>query len=125
MTRLVGRVEDDALRAAARSVACIPLLFPWVTVVVVAVALPESGLIVRAQLDPANPLRTLPEVVARDEQPRRATVLRGERLVLILIRDPRLAAAHVGERQVGRVPAVTEREDVRGTRVDAVQQRVE
>ena len=74
---------------------------------------------------PAHPLRALPEVEVRDEQPRRAAVLRVERLVVVLVRDPRLAVADVLEREVRRVAAVAEREDVLGARVDAVEQRVE
>src|SRR6266446_4957430 len=58
----------------------------------------ESGRVVLPQLDAAHPLRALPEVVAGDEQPRRPAVLWVERLVLVLVRDPRLPIADVLER---------------------------
>ena len=86
-------------------------------------ALPEARLVVRAQLEPAHPLRALPEVEVRHQQPRRAAVLRRERLAVVAERDPRLAAGDVRERQIGGVAAVAEREHVLGRRLDAVQQR--
>src|SRR6267142_3964526 len=110
---------------AARSVAGVPLFFPRVTVVVVAVALPESGRVVLPELDAAHPLRALPEVEVGDEQPRRPAVLRVERLVLVFVGDPRLPIADVRERQVRRVTTVAERENELGARVDAVEQRFE
>src|SRR3954453_5715778 len=109
----------------ATSVAGVPLLFPWVTVVVVPVGLPEPGLVIQAQLDPAHPLRALPEVEMGNEQPCRPAVLRLERLAFVLVRAPRLAVPYVVEREVRRVAAVAEREDVRGIRVEALEQRVE
>src|SRR5262249_56923914 len=51
------------------SVTGVPLLFPRVAVVVVAVALPEAGAVFLQQLNPAHPLGALPEVEMRDEQP--------------------------------------------------------
>ena len=72
-----SRDRRDAPRDAgrARSVAPVPLLPPRVAVVVVAVALPEAGLVLQRQRQAADPLRALPEVQVRDEQPRRAAVL--------------------------------------------------
>src|SRR3954451_17145543 len=77
--------------AAARpvSVAPVPLLLPGVAMVVVAVGLPEAGLIVVAQLEAADPLRALQEVQMRDEQARRAAMLGLERLAAVLVGDPR------------------------------------
>src|SRR4051794_16431240 len=60
----------------------VSLLFPRVGVVVVAVALPESGLVDRRQLDSAQPLGALPEVLAGDHEPQRIAVVRGERLAV-------------------------------------------
>src|SRR5690348_9584130 len=88
---------------AASSVALIPLLFPRVAVVVVAVHLPEARLVVVAQLDPAHPLGALPEVEVRHEQASGAAVLGVERLVVVLVRDPRLAVAQILQREVRRV----------------------
>ena len=73
----------------------------------------------------AHPLRALPEVEVRHEQPRRAAVLGLERLAVVAERDPRLAARDVLEREVGRVAAVAERDDELGRRLDAVEQRVD
>jgi len=61
----------------------------------------------------------------RDEHARRAAVLRLERLASVAERDPCLAARHVLERQVGRVAAVAELDDVFGRRLDPVEQRVD
>src|SRR4051812_38377986 len=106
---------------AATSVARVPLLLPWVAVVVVPVGLPEPGLVVQAQLDPSQPLRALPEVEMGDEQPGRPAVLGLERLAVVLVRHPRLALPYVVEREVRRVAAVAEREDVRGACLDVAQ----
>src|SRR3954454_2903537 len=110
---------------AARSVAAVALLFPRVAVVVVAVVLPETRLVLGAQLEAAHPLGALPEIKVRDEQPGRATVLRVERLAPVFIGDPRLAAGQICKRQIGCVAAVTEREYVLGARLDVLEQRIE
>ena len=56
------------------------LLAPRVAVVVVAVALPEAGLVAVAQLQRAHPLGALPEVQVGDDDAHRATVDRLDRL---------------------------------------------
>src|SRR5207247_8858887 len=91
---------------AASSVALIALLSPWIAIVVVAVGLPEAGLVLLTQLEPAHPFRALPEVQVRDEQACGSAVLGLERLAVVGEGDPRLAAGHVLHWQVGRVPAV-------------------
>src|SRR2546421_12786103 len=63
-------VTRSTTRARCQSVARVSLFFPRVPVVVVAVALPESGCVVLSQLDAAHPLRALPEVVAGGADPR-------------------------------------------------------
>src|SRR3954462_4465791 len=108
-----------------RSIPPIALLFPWVAVVVVAVGLPEAGLVVVAQLEAADPLRALPEVQMRDQQPRRAAVLGLERLPPVLVGDPRPAAGQILERQVGRIAAVTPRGDIAGAGIDIFEQGVD
>ena len=60
----------------------------------------------RHRHEPAHPLRALPEVEVRHEQPRRTAVLGVERLAVELERDPGLAVEQVLERHVGRVAAV-------------------
>jgi hypothetical protein len=52
-------------------------------------------------------------------------VLGFERLAVVAEGDPRLAARGVLERDVGRVAAVGELDDVLGRRLDPVEQRVD
>src|SRR6185503_1339914 len=66
-----------------------PLFQKRIGVVVVAEPLPESGLVVLVQLDPADPLGALPEVLARDDQPERPAVLGGEGLAVRVGREYR------------------------------------
>ena len=53
---------------AARGLEGVALLLERVGVVVVPVALPEAGTVLRRQLDPAQPLRALPEVLPGHDQ---------------------------------------------------------
>src|SRR3954453_21440768 len=87
-------------------VTLVPLLAPGVTEVVVAVLLPEPGLVAGEERQLAHPLRVLPEVEVRHQQRARAAVLDRQRLAVELPHHPRLAAGHVLERQVGRVPGL-------------------
>src|SRR5215216_7478371 len=54
----------------------VPLFLPVVAVVVVAVPLPEARLVRAQELAAAEPLRALPEVAVRDDEPERPAVLR-------------------------------------------------
>jgi hypothetical protein len=92
--------------------------------VVVAVGLPEAGLVIERQREAAHPLRALPEVQMRDQEPRRAAVLGVQRLAIVLVDDPGLALGDVLERKVGRVAAVAPSRDVLGRRIDVFEQRV-
>src|SRR5437879_11633897 len=58
----------------------VPLLGPWVAAHVISVLLPEPGHVIRQELEPAHPLRALPEVQVRHQQARRPAVLGGEPL---------------------------------------------
>src|SRR5438034_3917361 len=60
----------------ARSSEAVALLFAVVGVVVVAVPLPEAGLVVVEELEPAQPLCRLPEVLPRDDEPKGPAVIR-------------------------------------------------
>src|SRR5688572_20248566 len=80
----------------------VPLFAPGVAVEVVAVLLPEAGLVVLHHREAAHPLRALPEVEVRHEQTRGAAVLGIEVLAVELERDPRLAVEEILERDVGR-----------------------
>src|SRR6201999_299483 len=91
--------------AGPRSVRPIPLLLPRVAVVVVAVGLPEAGLVVVHDPQATDPLGALPEVEVGDEEPGRAAVLARQRRALVLGDDPGTAAGQVLQREVGRVAA--------------------
>src|SRR3954451_18739990 len=110
---------------APRSVAPVPLLQPRVAAKVVAVRLPEAGLVLVPELEAAHPLGALPEVEVRDEQPYRAAVLRVERLAVVAERDPGFAVDQILERDVRRVAAVTERDRVGRVVLDGLEQRVD
>src|SRR6185437_4254244 len=96
----------------ARSVAGVALFLPRVSVHVVAIGLPEAGLVAVEQVKAAHPFSALPEVQMRHEQPHRAAMLGRQRLAVVAERQPRLAAGHVRDRQVGGVPAVAEGQHV-------------
>src|SRR3989442_10943694 len=100
-------------RRRSRSVAPVPLFPPWIAEQVVAVRLPEPRLVLVSQAEASYPLRALPEVEVRHEQPRGAAVLGLERLPVVGERHPGLAVGDVLERQVRRVAAVAEGEEVR------------
>src|SRR5439155_16957361 len=109
----------------ARSVAPIPLFLPWVAEQVVAVRLPEPRLVLVPESEAAYPLRALPEVQVRNEQPRWASVFGLERLSVVAERDPGLAVGDVLEREVRRVAAVAEGEEIRRVVLDAVEEGVD
>src|SRR6266849_6696364 len=117
-----GRVRQRCRTATL--VSPVPLFAPWVPVIVVAVHLPETGLILVHQSKAADPLRALPEVEMRDEHARRAAMLGMEGLAVELERDPGFAAGHVFERKVGCVAAIREFDYVFGRRVDTLEERV-
>src|SRR3954454_844105 len=106
------------------SVAPVPLFLPRIAVVVVAVALPEAGFVLLQQLQSTHPFRALPEVQMWYEQARGATVLRSERLTVVLVHDPRLAAGHLVERKVRRVAAIAPGAHELPARLDGFEQPV-
>src|SRR5947207_15217186 len=67
----------------------VALLLPVVGVVVIAVALPEAGLVVVQELQASEPLRALPEVAGRYDQPEWPAVFRFEGLAVRLVDDQR------------------------------------
>src|SRR4051794_36055726 len=68
----------------------VALLGPGVRVVVVAVALPEPRAVDRRELDPAQPLRALPEVLAGNHEPKGVAVVRRQRLPVAVRREQRV-----------------------------------
>src|SRR6516225_9419493 len=110
---------------AARSVSLVALFLPWVSVVVVAVCLPEAGLVGRLEPEAAYPLGALPEVVLRDEQACGAAVRGLERLTVIAEDHPGFAVRDVLERQVGGVATVRVGGHVLSCRFDSLEERVD
>src|SRR5579872_1967787 len=96
-TSVIGPRNRDFRSRASESVA---LLVPVVGVVVVAVALPEAGLVDRRELDAAKPLRALPEVLRGDEEARGPAVLGGQRRAVGLVDDQGVLVLDRGERDV-------------------------
>src|SRR5207248_714774 len=88
--------------ASAAALEPVALFLPVVRVVVVAVALPEAGLVGRAQLEAPEPLRALPEVAARDDEAERPAVVGRERLAVGLVGEERVVRLERLERQVRR-----------------------
>src|SRR5918911_1742723 len=99
------------------SIAAVALLFPWITVIVIAERFPEAWRVPVRQAQATDPFGALPEVEVWHDQPRRAAMLRCQRLILVPVRDERLAALHVRHGQVRRVPAVAPHTHVLGRRI--------
>src|SRR3954470_17839009 len=104
--------------ATRQSVALITLFKPGVSAVVVSERLPEARLIGFHEVQPAHPLRALPEIQVRDEQAGGAAVLGLEVVAVVAVDDPRASTRQVLEREVGRVAAVAERGHVAAERLD-------
>src|SRR5689334_665975 len=92
--------------ATRQSVALITLFKPGISAVVVAERLPEARVVLLGEVQPAHPLRALPEIQVRDEQPGGTAVLGLEVLAFVAVDDPGTAARDVLHRQVRRVAAV-------------------
>src|SRR3954453_12107426 len=114
----------------------VALFLPVVRVVVVAVALPEPRLVGREELEAAQPLRALPEVTRRDDEPERPPMLGLERFAVGFPRDQRLVVLERLPREAGGETLLRLREheararlraDERGelTPADAAEARVE
>src|SRR4051794_16194573 len=114
-----GRHPGDtafSIRAEASETESEPvaLFLPVVRVVVVAVALPEPGLVGGGELEAAQPLRGLPEVLRGDEQADRVAVLRGQRLAVCLVDDEGVLVLEGAERGVRREAVLGVRDHVAG-----------
>src|SRR6266511_1376217 len=95
----IGRFAEEPIPRSRESES-VPFLFPVVGVVVVAVALPEAGLVAGAQLEAAEPLGALPEVLRGDNEAQRPAVIRLQRLAVGAPRDQRVVVLDRGERDV-------------------------
>ena len=68
---------------------------------VVPVPLPKSSFVAIQQLQPGDPLRALPGVQLRDDQPRRPAVLLRQRLAIVQKRHQRVLGQKIGQRKIG------------------------
>src|SRR5665213_1294032 len=96
-----------------------PLLFPGVTVDVVPAQLPEAGFIALRELQRVDPLRGLPEIEMRDEQPGGAAMIWGNWLPLVARRHHALLAGEILEGHVGGVTVEGVGQRVAGRRAEA------
>ena len=65
-----GKVRESVVSFPELVVAPIPLFLPRVTGVVIPILLPKTRRIGIAELDSAQPLRALPRIETRDDEPR-------------------------------------------------------
>src|SRR5689334_19000626 len=87
--------------------------------------LPEPRLVLVEQPQAAHPLRALPEVQMRNEQPRGPAVLGIERLAVVRERHPCLPSGQILDGDVRRVTAVAKRDRVSAIVFDALEQGVD
>src|SRR5919108_319128 len=90
-------------------VTVVPLFAPRITVAVVAVHLPEPGLVVLHEAEAPYPFGGLPEVELRYQQAGRSAVCRGERFAVVFPDHERLAFEQVLDRHVGRIATIAKR----------------
>jgi len=93
------------------------LFLPGVAVGVVAVAFPETELIVVEQREAANPLDGFPCVEVRNDEPAGSTVFGGDRLAIVVEGEKDVQAEEIVERNVGGVAFFGEDENVLGLRL--------
>src|SRR5262245_9120087 len=79
----------------------VPLFGPGIAPHVVAVLLPEAGVVLLQQLEPAHPLGALPEVEVWHQEADRTAVLRSQGLAVVAERQEILGTVEVLKRQVG------------------------
>jgi hypothetical protein len=84
-------------------VAGIALLGPRVAAVVIAADFPVAGRIVLQKFDALKPLCALPEIEMRHHQPHRAAMLRLERCARPAMREQRVLAGKIFQREVGGI----------------------
>jgi hypothetical protein len=95
------------------------LLFPRIAMHVIAIALPEAGLVALQQFNGFEPLRALPCVEPGNNQACRAAVVETQRLSIVRDRNKRVFSQEIRQWNVGRkssVMAVRENESRLWTR---------
>src|SRR5579875_989489 len=83
----LNRPRAPAQRPGDVLLDAVALLTPRVAAMVVAVALPEAELVVLEHLQAPDPLRRLPQVEVRDQEPCRTAVIGLKRRAVGLMRD--------------------------------------
>src|SRR5262249_23347690 len=99
--------------AAIVSISVISLLFPGVSVIVIAQRLPETAFILFHEAQPPNPFGALPKIKMRNEHPGWATMRRRNRQTLVSGRDHSLPLNEILNGDIGRVTPVAMGHDVR------------
>src|SRR5450756_392499 len=110
--RRISTARRPGRRETTRSVAAEALFLPRVSVVVVAVALPEAADVVVQEFQPADPLRALPEVPLRHHEAERVAVVWLQRLALVAVRQQDVRVVEDLERHVRGVALLGVYEDV-------------
>ena len=93
--------------------------FEWVAVEVVAVLLPETGLVVVHEFEAADPFDAFPGVQMGHDEAQRVAVIGGERFAIVFEGEECGGAEEVGERDVGGIAVFGFDHDVGGAGADA------
>src|SRR5690348_2831996 len=81
----------------------VALLFPWISMVMVATLLPEAGAVTLHKLQAVEPLGALVEVELGHNQPHRATMLGVQVLTIMLDGNQHIVIIKISQRHIGRV----------------------
>jgi len=95
------------------------LFFEGVAVEVVAVLLPETGLVVVHEFEAADPFDAFPGVEMRHDEAQWVAVIGGEGFAVVFQREESRGTEEVGERDVGGIAVFGFDHDVRGSGADA------
>src|SRR6266404_7826418 len=84
----------------------VPLLLPRITVHVISVLLPESRRILIEKFKSTNPLHRFPPIQMRHNQPRRITMVRTERLAIMMRSHQHLVPIQVRKWHIGGISLI-------------------
>jgi hypothetical protein len=94
------------------------LFFEWVAVHVVAVLLPETGLVVVQEFEAADPLHAFPGIEVGEDQSNRVAVIGRQRFAVVFQGEQSRGTHQIRERDVGSVALLGLDHDVRGAGPD-------
>src|ERR1051325_8314247 len=97
-------------------VTVVPLFAPRISVAVISVDFPESGLVVLHESEATYPLGRLPEIEMRHKEASGPPVLGREWLAVILPDNERFSVPHILDPQLARISAIAERHHERSRR---------